>query len=744
MSTERFSRGEIITFYSYKGGTGRTMALANVACLLAERAKGSSVLVVDWDLEAPGLHRYFPSRLVSQQASFDTSSTGGVIDLLSAIEAHLPSQPAESEEASEAALKAVFETIDPLSFVSTTNVPGVSIMRAGRDQDQDYSRRVSTFEWEKIFRRAPTIYRGLAERLAGKFEYVLIDSRTGVTDISGICTSLLPERLVLVFTPNRQSLLGLQELTERATSYRRNSDDLRPLLIHPLPSRIEASREDLRVLWRFGSRDQHIIGYQPMFEEIFTRTYGLGHCDLSAYFDEIQIQQSPDYAYGEEIAVRRTTDRLSLAHSYRIFVDFLVTGKPPWAYEGGQGDDERRTQDAVQAMGKVLASAETFSKSSRVSSGPAGRPVIIGSNVDATGPRSSAERDGLDWDEVTKVFISAAEVDRRRVAPIVESLESRGYFVWNRKLQPGVDTQFAIAQAIDDSDVVVACWTKDSVTSETVVAEAEEASRRGILIPALLDDVTPPLSFRSIVAADLRRDFDGGVEKLAAAIARIPRATPGVDRSEYSVEASRPSDRKTRYLLTALLAAVLIVPLVVLVTLYLSSRAGRGTSPPISKGPSKVDRVRVPDFVGREIHDAEVLTKYLGLQAVVVDETGTPASLSECTIQRQTPAAESLAARGTVLQLTCAPGSEDEKSSTRLVLVPSIVGSDVGAAARKLAAAGLQLDRGVLNGKNARGQQIVIHQSPPPETLVVPGTEVHVKTGRPRGRTDDPVGNAPK
>ena len=27
--------GQIITFYSYKGGTGRTMALANLACLLA-------------------------------------------------------------------------------------------------------------------------------------------------------------------------------------------------------------------------------------------------------------------------------------------------------------------------------------------------------------------------------------------------------------------------------------------------------------------------------------------------------------------------------------------------------------------------------------------------------------------------------------------------------------------------------------------------------------------------------------
>ena len=49
--------GTVVTFYSFKGGTGRTMALANVAWILA--STGMRVLAVDWDLEAPGLHRYF-------------------------------------------------------------------------------------------------------------------------------------------------------------------------------------------------------------------------------------------------------------------------------------------------------------------------------------------------------------------------------------------------------------------------------------------------------------------------------------------------------------------------------------------------------------------------------------------------------------------------------------------------------------------------------------------------------------
>ena len=46
----------VVTFYSYKGGVGRTMALVNVAVMLARLRR--RVLVVDFDLEAPGLPSY--------------------------------------------------------------------------------------------------------------------------------------------------------------------------------------------------------------------------------------------------------------------------------------------------------------------------------------------------------------------------------------------------------------------------------------------------------------------------------------------------------------------------------------------------------------------------------------------------------------------------------------------------------------------------------------------------------------
>ena len=70
------SQGQIVTFYSYKGGTGRTMALANVAWILA--SNGKRVLAVDWDLESPGLHKFFHPFLDESTVS----ATPGVIEII--------------------------------------------------------------------------------------------------------------------------------------------------------------------------------------------------------------------------------------------------------------------------------------------------------------------------------------------------------------------------------------------------------------------------------------------------------------------------------------------------------------------------------------------------------------------------------------------------------------------------------------------------------------------------------------
>src|ERR1022692_3235639 len=62
VAVEATSPATIVTFYSYTGGVGRTMAVANVAWILA--GAGKKVLVVDWSTESPALHGYLAPFLI--------------------------------------------------------------------------------------------------------------------------------------------------------------------------------------------------------------------------------------------------------------------------------------------------------------------------------------------------------------------------------------------------------------------------------------------------------------------------------------------------------------------------------------------------------------------------------------------------------------------------------------------------------------------------------------------------------
>ncbi len=65
-----------ITFYSYKGGVGRSLALANIATRLAEFKK--QVCLLDFDLEAPGLHYKFATQLANNTKKINK----GIVDYI--------------------------------------------------------------------------------------------------------------------------------------------------------------------------------------------------------------------------------------------------------------------------------------------------------------------------------------------------------------------------------------------------------------------------------------------------------------------------------------------------------------------------------------------------------------------------------------------------------------------------------------------------------------------------------------
>jgi len=313
--------GTIITFYSYKGGTGRSMALANTACLLAERLASSSqkVLMMDWDLEAPGLHRFFTAQL----ESVEHADRPGIIDYFHELWRLLSEGTGLYEKITAGDGWKILDDILPIdNYLIPSVVKGADLIKAGRF-DPHYAELVGSFDWVEFYNKFGAVIEAFRDLLVSKYAYCLVDSRTGLSDISGVCTMLLPEKLVAVFTPNRQSLDGVLDLVISAVNYRRSSDDFRPLAVFPLPSRVELAEKILKERWR--------AEYQRKFEEVFRQVYGVKECNLTAYFDEVQLPHMSYYAYGENIAVlEERSEALSLRRTYEVFNQRLIDLSFAW------------------------------------------------------------------------------------------------------------------------------------------------------------------------------------------------------------------------------------------------------------------------------------------------------------------------------------------------------------------------------------------------------------------------------
>jgi len=212
----------IVTFYSYKGGTGRTMALANIAVLLA--MAGKRVLAVDFDLEAPGLWRFF------QGFHADINRRAGLLDMLLEHSKHYAQ-----------------DSIDWRDYIVHMKIEGHSIdlMTSGKT-DGEYPARVLAFDWHLFFDKnnGGSFIERLRADWQNEYDFVLIDSRTGITDTGGVCTIALPDLIIPVFVANYQNIEGILDVLQRAQRGRQAlAYDRAPALVLPILSRFDSRTE---------------------------------------------------------------------------------------------------------------------------------------------------------------------------------------------------------------------------------------------------------------------------------------------------------------------------------------------------------------------------------------------------------------------------------------------------------------------------------------------------------------------
>ncbi len=440
--------GKIVTFYSYKGGTGRTMALANVAWILAYN--GKRVLVVDWDVEAPGLHRYFRPFLPDPELS----ETPGLIDFFvkfweaTRIPPTSQSNPTASERPWYSEYADLLGYVVPLDY-EFPNHGALHFVGAGR-QGASYGSRVNRFRWDEFYEElgGGIFLEHVKEILKAEYDYILIDSRTGLSDTSGICTVQMPDELVVCFTMNRQSMEGAAATARSADLQKRLADDRPGLKIWPVPMRVElAEKERLQSAQEFA---------KVYFSQLL---WHLPPAERSKYLTEMEVLYFPYYAYEEILAT--IADPPGQQHSLLGAVERLAS----------------RLHGAPITMPKLPAG---------------GRELIMaryGSEAKSQVPSSS------------KIFVGSVfqfdESSLRAVSQLAEALEQvfgAGHIFWDEKILPGESVLPAIKKAIRSADwVLLVCATADDELFEfsqesDALREARRLKKR--IVPVLTESGT--------------------------------------------------------------------------------------------------------------------------------------------------------------------------------------------------------------------------------------------------------------
>ncbi|WP_089724697.1 toll/interleukin-1 receptor domain-containing protein [Candidatus Thiosymbion oneisti] len=102
------------------------------------------------------------------------------------------------------------------------------------------------------------------------------------------------------------------------------------------------------------------------------------------------------------------------------------------------------------------------------------------------------------------IFISYATDDRERLRPLVDALETAGWSVfWDRKVPAGERWRDHIPENLRASRYVIVAWSKNSISSDYVREEAEDAKNHGVLLPIYIDRVEPPFGFGELQTYDL-------------------------------------------------------------------------------------------------------------------------------------------------------------------------------------------------------------------------------------------------
>ena len=189
----------IVSFFSFKGGVGRTSTLVATALTLARN--GHRVAIVDLDLEAPGLATIF---------SPDNSNNPGVIDYL--LEKKI--------QTDDWKLRTHIIPINEQTLLGDDGQT-LQLLPAGT-VDKNYLEKLARLDFQNLVNSEleSTMVSMLKELESAvkPLDFILMDARAGFHDIGGLAISKLSHAAVIFGTQSRQSWAGLTHVIRHLAS----------------------------------------------------------------------------------------------------------------------------------------------------------------------------------------------------------------------------------------------------------------------------------------------------------------------------------------------------------------------------------------------------------------------------------------------------------------------------------------------------------------------------------------------
>jgi len=347
-----------------------------------------------------------------------------------------------------------------------------------------------------------TLLEGLKQQLRAQYDYVLIDSRTGLSDTSGICTVQMPDQLVVCFTLNRQSVQGAAAVAASANTQRRRPSGEPSLRIWPLVTRVEHGEKERMDAARAAARAafQYYLGHLPRARR-------------AEYWSDTEVLHQPYFAFEEVLAV--------FAEQQRHRSSMLASMEAVTRYVSDEAVKELRNmtpgarEQGLQAFRQVNAQAL----------------VAASPGVSAAAKRG-------------QIFVAYPREDKEMAVHVVRVLErvlrDRGSSVkiWFDldAILPGEDWQKALDEAVASSQVTIAIFGPGWIDRKNIghfEAQVEYGLRPGKrIIPLLVGG----LSFDTWTQLCVERGVKDVVRRYALAFGSGDELVVGAKRLAAAIE----------------------------------------------------------------------------------------------------------------------------------------------------------------------------------------------------------------